>query len=682
MDIKELTDLLVKSSESVRHKYIPWWEDDFANCIYRFDIFKEEEVQAIEACISESGMDLLFEPTGSVGLNLFTLLVWHNLYDTVKRLLEGGAEVNCTDGKGKGITPLMLACCCGNLKMAELLLSHGAKADVCDTAGRNCYHYLAYPRIEGLSNPHAAMEHNVEQRATIAHLLGEGINQKDNTGMAPFVLMLHSNYVNCSWALTEVFLEKGAETDYIDENGNTLLMTAISNRHMTAAFRLAENSSLVNQANVDGKTPLGLAMYYRNVALCMVLKEHGAEGDCDDIIKLDLNNFSRITSNAFALPANDIDKITPALYLTKRLLGQIDTDDDDEFYCILNILHNALNNDESCKVLDLCSEAGIDFTMPIHRSGGVKCLRDACIGGNYGIKVIQKLLALGVDINEAVIQGRTPANIVASLQKRTMLVAGQKDDYCEKAAEYFSRESMEQVDNQGTTALHWAARNDHAEMLKVMIEKGADIHITEDEPAEAGNTPLHTACICGSAEAARQLIAAGADDTLQNMKGETPAHLAVMKNKYGRDLLTSDERKMLLKELTHLDIPRNDGSTPLMLLQYLDLNTTRELLPLFLDKNVDVNQTDNRGNTALILNTQNQCYKEVVKELVKAGADVNIADHNGNTALHHTLKYGSQDVARYLIKKGADYNCSNNQGITPMQIAVEKGYDTVLELMM
>lgn len=680
MDIKELTAMLVKSSESVHSRYIPWWEDDFENCTYRYDIFKEEEVQAIEACVSEAGMEALFEPAGSLGLNLFALLVWHNLYDAVKKLLEGGAEVNGTDSKGRGITPLMLACCRGNLKMAELLLAHGAGADVCDAAERNCYHYLAYPRIEGMTNIHAAMEHNVEQRAAIARLLGEGINHKDNTGMTPFVRMLYSDYVNCSWALTDVFLEKGAETDYVDENGNTLLLTAIFKRHMTAAFRLAENSSQINQANQDGKTPLSVAMNYRNEALCMLLKEHGAEGDCD-IIRLDVNNFARITSNAFALPSNDMDKITPALYLAKRLLRQIDTDDDDELSCILGILHNALNSDKDCRLLDLFHEADIDFVMPIHRSGDVQCLRDACIGGNYGIQVIQKLLALGVDVNEAVVQGRTPANIVASLQKRTMLFGGQKDDYYEKAAAYFSKESMEQVDNRGTTALHWAARNNHAEMLKVMIEKGADIHITEDEPAEAGNTPLHTACIYGSAEAAKQLLDAGADDTLQNMNGETPAHLAVMKKKFGGDL-KSQEREKLLKELKHLDMPRNDGSTPLMLLQYLDLNTTRELLPLFLDNNADVNRTDNQGNTALILNTKNQCYKEVVKELVKAGADVNLADHNGNTALYHALKYGNQEVARYLVKKGADYNHSNNQGVTPMQVAVEKGYDTVLELMM
>lgn len=119
-----------------------------------------------------------------------------------------------------------------------------------------------------------------------------------------------------------------------------------------------------------------------------------------------------------------------------------------------------------------------------------------------------------------------------------------------------------------------------------------------------------------------------------------------------------------------------------MLLQYLDLNTTLELVTVFLERGVDVNAVDNYGNTALILNTQNQCYKKVIKELIRAGADVNIADNNGNTALYHALKYGNQEVARFLVKKGADYNHTNNNGETPMQIAVEKGYDTVLELMM
>ena len=260
------------------------------------------------------------------------------------------------------------------------------------------------------------------------------------------------------------------------------------------------------------------------------------------------------------------------------------------------------------------------------------------------------------------------------------MIYGGKDDYFENAAKLFSRESMEYVDNSGTTALHWAARNNHYDMLRIMIEKGVDVNITEDSPATPGNTPLHTACIYGSTEAVKILEESGADDSIQNVDGEIPAHLAVMKSKFGRDLKQED-RAAVIKELKNIDIARNDGKTPLMLLQYMDINTNMAILPLFLEKGADVNHTDNNGNTALILNAQNFCYKGVVKELVRAGADVNVSNNSGDNALHYALRYGNQEAARFLIKKGADYNKTDNQGITPLQIAVEKGYDTLLDIM-
>ena len=75
------------------------------------------------------------------------------------------------------------------------------------------------------------------------------------------------------------------------------------------------------------------------------------------------------------------------------------------------------------------------------------------------------------------------------------------------------------------------------------------------------------------------------------------------------------------------------------------------------------------------------CFKDTIKELVRAGAELDAADRRGRTALHYALEYGSQDVARFLIKKGADYNIADNDGATAATLAAEKGYDTVLELM-
>lgn len=679
-----MRELLAKSAHSNRSQYVPWWEGDFDNFTYKYEVFSDEEIHKLEECAANCKKPDLEEAAGSYGLTLFHLLVWHNLYHAVEIILtEDRADVDITDCREKGITPLLLACFCGNLAMAQLLLAHGADGSHCDAAGNNGFHYLAGARIEGLTLPHHCQENTTGQRPRIAELLTADINGKNADGFTPLTLLLERNNSDYSCVLTDIFLEKGAETDYTDEEGNTLLLKAIDHRHMTAALRLMKRGNMIHQENNEGISPLRLARNRCQEGLSIILQDHGATLS-DETVRIDMKNLSRITGNTFINHSSGKqDTVEIALELSKKLIHMIDLDDDDEIKYVLDILNNALMDDEDCRILDICQEAGIDFTAPIHGSGSVTCLRDYCLNGNSGVKAIRKLIALGVDMESAVVQGRTPINIIASKPERIMLFDKKKDTYFENAAQFFSKESMEQVDNAGTTALHYAARYNHVEMLRVMIEKGADVNLTEDAPAEAGNTPLHTACIHGNAEIVKLLIASGADDTLQNVNGETPAHLAVMKKKFGGDL-DAKQRAAMLRELKTLDSARNDGKTPLMLLlQDQGINTCLELLPLFLEKGVDVNRRDNRGNTALLCNTStlNQCFKDIVKELVRAGADVNMANNEGNTALHYVLKYSTQDIARFLVKKGADYNHANLQGVTPAQLAVEKGYDTVLELM-
>lgn len=671
MSIQELTDLLASSSEDFNQSsFIPWWVEDYEKFTYRYHIMDDATVREANACLAECGKEDLLAPAGKLGLTLFHLLVWHNFYDAAQKMLcDGrieGTEADTPDQGGHGITPLMLACARGNLAMVRLLLEHGAKDSLCDARGMNPYHFLAYPRFEELDNDSEVLERSVEQRGEIARLLTCDINQKNASGLTPLEQLLSTTYSSSyTWPLTEIFLEKGASADYVDEEGNTLLMMARRNGHDTAALQLMKHCpGLLNVPNGAGVTPIRHAVNFCNQAMYLALLDHGAEPVPDN--DFELFPLSQITCNAFGYPDNK-DSLSIGLYMAEKLIRQTDPDDDDEVSELKSVLASALRSDEKARVLGIFKDAGFDFTSPFYCYGDPTCLRDECLNTGQGINVIRKLIALGVDMDLAVACGRTPANILASGDRH-----GTEDElFLQDAAELLSRESMEQTNDGGQNAVHLAARNGHTLMLKVMIEKGADLNLTEDAPAEAGLTPLHEACAKGHADAVKLLMASGADDTMKNLKGETPAHLAVTKDRWGRAPET-EQTAEILKALKNLDLPRDDGRTPLMLLQ------DKALLPLFLEKGADVNHRDDTGMTPLILLHRD---KDMAKILLEAGADINLTDNEGNTALHHALMDDAEAVARYLIKKGADYRRPNNQGETPAQLAVEHCCESVLQLM-
>jgi len=367
-----------------------------------------------------------------------------------------GEEINLPDHKGYGLTPFLLACLCGNLSMVRLLLEHGADVSVSDKRGMNAYHFLAYPRFEGLELASAVREHTVEQRGQIAHLLACDINKKDGNGLTPLARILSTEYCSdYTWPLIGIFLDKGAETDYVDEDGNTLLMMALMNNHKTAALKLiCRCPDMINTPNKKGVTPVQHTIYYQNRAMYLALLDHGAAPA--DNTSLEMFPLSQITSNAFSdVYGDNKDGLDIALYLTEKMIRQADLDDDDELGEITDIFHNALIADRDAHVLDILQKAGINFTMPIHCYGEKLCLRDKCLRSAYGIGVVRKLAQFGVDMDSAVICGQTPANIIAAQECGRN---GENESYFEEAAKFFSKESMEQLDSLGEASVHRAAK--------------------------------------------------------------------------------------------------------------------------------------------------------------------------------------------------------------------------------
>lgn len=76
---------------------------------------------------------------------------------------------------------------------------------------------------------------------------------------------------------------------------------------------------------------------------------------------------------------------------------------------------------------------------------------------------------------------------------------------------------------EGETPLHWAVRNGHTEIARMLLEHRADPNTRE---VRKHRTPLHEAAFRGRGEIARMLLERGADPNAVDAAGKTPLFYA------------------------------------------------------------------------------------------------------------------------------------------------------------
>ena len=88
------------------------------------------------------------------------------------------------------------------------------------------------------------------------------------------------------------------------------------------------------------------------------------------------------------------------------------------------------------------------------------------------------------------------------------------------------------------TPLHWAARQGHNDLVRLLLEKGADPNAV----SKSGETPLHLTSSQGKIETAEILISKGADLNIKDLQGLTPYDSAEKNGK--SDYVKSVSEKM------------------------------------------------------------------------------------------------------------------------------------------
>jgi ankyrin repeat protein len=93
-----------------------------------------------------------------------------------------------------------------------------------------------------------------------------------------------------------------------------------------------------------------------------------------------------------------------------------------------------------------------------------------------------------------------------------------------------------------------------------------------------------------------------------------------------------------------------------------------KLISLLKSNGISINQTDNYGNTPLLMAIMSR-EREYARSLINQGADLNNKNKVELSPLHIAAFLNDKEVAKDLLGKGAEIDITGNSGYTPLHIA-------------
>ena len=332
------------------------------------------------------------------------------------------------------------------------------------------------------------------------------------------------------------------------------------------------------------------------------LVKTAANGDaakCEECLKRPEADVNGVFAGHTALQAASQNGHLEVIKILLRYKADVEIEDKDGDRAV----HHAAFGDEP-GVMALLAGAGADLNARNKRRQ--TALHIAVNKGHAG--VVRTLLELGCHPSLQDSEGDTPLHDAISKKRDDMLAL-----LLDHAAD------ITLTNNNGFNALHHAALRGNPSAMRVLLSKLPRPWIV-DEKKDDGYTALHLAALNNHVEVAEQLARAGkADLDLQNVNLQTALHLAVERQH-------TQIVRLLVREGANLNVADKDGDTPLHeALRYHTLSQLRQLQ--------DVQDV---GRLLMGLGAQGQDKKSssfIACFLAAHGADLELKNKKGQTPL-------------------------------------------------
>ncbi|KIJ06390.1 hypothetical protein PAXINDRAFT_20419 [Paxillus involutus ATCC 200175] len=278
-----------------------------------------------------------------------------------------------------------------------------------------------------------------------------------------------------------------------------------------------------------------------------------------------------------------------------------------------------------------------------------------------------------------------------------------------------------------------AKAHNQAEMFKLLIDKGANIHARMSNGDSVLHVIMKHSPNNSSLEIAKMLIKAGCDPLMCNSSGKTPLHIAASRGHLSivedmlpiatslpSDILFTgvgainnqvEMVQMLIDKGADIHACTYDGDNVLHVVMGHSHNSfSLEIVKVLIEAGCNLLMCNSSGETPLhtavseghisimedifpmatplppdilFAGARAPNQAEVLKLLIDKGADIHACMSNGDSVLHaimeHSPNNSSLEIVKMLIKAGCDPLICNSSGKTPLHIAVSRGYTSIWE---
>lgn len=251
-----------------------------------------------------------------------------------------------------------------------------------------------------------------------------------------------------------------------------------------------------------------------------------------------------------------------------------------------------------------------------------------------------------------------------------MLLEGAKQGDLTRVSDLIQEEApVDYADDEGRTALHVAADNNHFRIVSKLLESGAATNHQESTRME---TPLHIACRTGNEEIVADLLAHGASPNVPDaVDGWTPLHVAT---RHGN----ADIWKILIRHPINRANPNAQAKKGKTALHLLLRHGQAGVEDLAGTSNPDA--VDGKGKTALFLAARYE-YLRGAMALLKKNANPNITTTVLNyTPLHACARWDRPGIAKLLLEHGCNTEIKEKrEGRTALHLAANYGREEVVD---